>query len=240
MSSLLPRLLLALAYPWLAHWASHGGGDGIALLALLDLVLVVLIDGLLRLRLPAWLALAGSAAVLAVLHGSVWPRVLLLAPPMLFTGLVAWWFARSLADPRGALISRIVAALEDASGDSPAEDRKPAALAPDLLRYTRGLTLAWALVLASLCLANGVLALVAVPDGALALLGLPPPFTVTRAQWSLFANLLNYGFVGLFFIAEYRLRLHLFPRRPYRSFVGFLGMMGRLGPEFWRGLFARR
>lgn len=230
MNTLVPRLLLALAYPGLAHWAAHGGGDLAALLALLDLALIVLVDGLLRLRPRAWLALAAAVAVLVALHGGIGPRLLLLAPPMLFTGLAAWWFARSLADPRGALISRIVAALEGGTA---------AALAPDLLRYSRRLTGAWAALLAVLCIANGLLALVAVPDGALALLGVHAPVTVTRAQWSLFANLLNYGLVGLFFFGEYQLRRRIFPDRPYRSFFGFLRMMGRLGPAFWRGLFSR-
>lgn len=229
MHSLLPRLLLALAYPWLAHWAA-GGSDLAASLALADLVLIVLVEGLLCRRLRAWLALAAALAMLAALHGTVWPRVLLLAPPMLFTGLVAWFFARSLADPRGALITRIVAALDRC---------EPAALPPRLHRYTRRLTAAWAGVMTLLCVVNGLLALIAVPDGALALLGARAPLTVSREQWSLFANLLNYGLVGLFFVGEYALRRRWFPDRPYRNFLEFMRMMGRLGPEFWHGLFTR-
>ena len=104
---------------------------------------------------------------------------------------IAWVFARSLWSPRGALISRIVAALEGGT---------PATLAPELLAYSRGLTAAWAVALAVLGLANLALAMVASPGGLLAGLGLQPPLTITREQWSLFANVLNYGLVGGFFL----------------------------------------
>ncbi len=230
MDSFLPRLLLALAYPGLAHWATHGGGAWAEVVALTDLALVVLVDGLMRRHPVAWLSLAAIVAVLALSAGTPLPRLLLLAPPMLFTGLAAWVFARSLGDPRGALITRIVEKMERCDAGR---------LAPALRRYTRRLSLAWAGVLGLLCAINGVLAMVAVPDGALALLGISAPVSISREQWSLFANLLNYGLVGVFFIGEYLLRRRLFAERPYRDFLEFLRMMAGLGPDFWRELFSR-
>lgn len=225
---LLLRIALAAAYPPLAHWASHRG-DGVAAgVALFDLVLVVLLLALARGRPAAWLALLVAAAGLVALAPTAIPQVLLLAPPVLFTALVAWWFGRSLRAPREALITRIVSALE----------RRPAAeLAPDLHRYTRTLTATWAALLALVSLANATLALLAVPDGVLARLGHPPgALAIAQAQWSLWANLVNYGVVALFFVAEFAYRHRRFPQRPYRDFPDFLRQLARLGPEFWRAL----
>ena len=71
------------------------------------------------------------------------------------------------------------------------------------------------------------------PGGLLAGLGLRAPVTITREQWSLFANILNYGIVGGFFAVEFAYRKRRFPGR-YSSFVGFLRQMAGLGPAFWR------
>ena len=106
-------------------------------------------------------------------------------------------------------------------------------MTPDLYRYTRQLTFAWALLLALLAVINLLLALCAVPDGVLAQLGHVPPVSVTNAQWSLFANVLNYGIVGGFFVVEYLLRKRRFPHRPYRNALEFGQQMARLGPHFW-------
>jgi len=222
------RLILAVAYPLLAHWASHDGGGMAAAIALTDLVLVVLIDPLLRLRAWAWAVFAAVLIALVLLARTPHAQLLLLAPPMLFTGLLSWWFARSLRAPREGLITRIVAGLDHCT---------PAQLPAPLYRYTRSLTAAWAGLLALLSLINAVLALIAVPDGVLARLGHPPALGVAQTQWSLFANLLNYGIVGGFFVGEYVYRRRLFPQRPYRNFFEFLQRMARLGPSFWRGLF---
>lgn len=223
---LLLRIALAAAYPPLAHWASHRGDGASASVALLDLVLVVLLLALARGRPLAWLALAGSAAALWALAPTAVPQLLLLAPPVLFTALVAWWFGRSLRSPRGALITRIVCALEAMPADR---------LAPDLLRYTRGLTAAWAGLLALVSLANATLALLAVPDGVLARLGhAPGALAIAQTQWSLWANLVNYGVVALFFVGEFAFRHRRFPQRSYRGFPDFLRQLARLGPAFWR------
>lgn len=222
------RLLLAIAYPLLAHRASVDGDHVLAAVALADLALLVLLVPLAGRRVWAWMLLAAIAAGLWWLRDSELPVVLLLAPPMLFAALVSWWFGRSLRAGRVPLISRIVAALEDC---------EPSALKPELQRYTRRLTLAWALLLGALALADGLLALIAVPDGLLVRLGQPPLLSVSQQAWSWFANLLDYGILGGFFIGEYLVRQRLFPDPPYRNFLDFLRRMGRLGPAFWRSLF---
>lgn len=226
MNTALARLLLALAYPWLAHAASAQDSPALAVLALADVALIVLLEPLLRRRPWAWLLAAALAAGLWRLGQSAYALLPLLLVPVAFVALVAWAFARTLRAGRVPLISRIVAALE----------RKPAAeLAPPLQRYTRTLTATWAGLLATLAFINLTLALVAVPSGLLASAGIAPPVAVTDAQWSWFANLLNYGLIGGLFGAEYLLRKRLFPGR-YRNFVDFLQRMAALGPAFWRTL----
>src|SRR3546814_16747065 len=94
-------------------------------------------------------------------------------------------------------------------------------MAADLRRYTRGLTAAWAWLLAALAAVNLALAMLAVPDGLLAIPGLSSPLPISRTQWSWFANLCHYGIVGGFFIAEYQYRKRHFHGR-YDSFLHFL------------------
>lgn len=222
------RLLLAVAYPLLAHWASVDGSGVVALLALVDLAMIVLLQPLARPRGWAWLLLGAIGVGLWALHGSKIPALLLLAPPVVFTALLSWWFGRSLRARRVPLISRIVSGLEGC---------EPPALKPELKRYTRRLTAIWAALLAGLALANAVLALIAVPDGVLARLGHPPLLAVSQDTWSWFANLLNYGIVGGFFLAEYVYRKRRFPDRPYRNLPEFMQRLAALGPGFWRTLF---
>lgn len=224
----IPAVVLAVAYPLLAHWAAHDGGGVSAAIAMADLVALCLIAPLMRGQAWAWAVLAASGAALAWLARTPYAQMLLLAPPMLFVGFVAWMFWRSLHAPREPLITRIVAAMEGC---------EPSTLPAPLYRYSRKLTAAWAYVMAALALANGVLAMIAVPDGVLARLGYASPVTIGQEAWSLFANLLNYGIVGGFFVGEYMLRRWLFPHRPYRHFFDFLRQMAALGPRFWRGLF---
>jgi uncharacterized membrane protein len=227
-AALLP-LILAVAYPLLAHWASEDGGGMPAAIALADIVVLVLAVPLLERRGWAWALTLLLGAGLVWLAATPFAQLLLLAPPMLFVGLVAWLFGRSLRAPREALITQIVAAMERTT---------PAGLPPVLYRYSRNLTAAWAAVLGLLALANGVLATIAVPGGVLARLGHVPALSITQWQWSLFANLANYGIVGGFFLGEYALRRRLFPHRPYRNLLDFLRQMAALGPKFWRELFA--
>lgn len=219
---------LLAAYPLLAHWASHGGGALAASLALADLAALVLLEPLARRRAWAWIALAASFALLATAMDDAWPSMALLAPPVLFTGWIAWVFARTLRAPREPLITRLAAALE--------YDGDLQAMPVRQRRYTRTLTGAWATMLAVLTLVNAALALVAQPHGVLLQLGHAPPWTVSAQAWSWWANLLNYGAVGLFFAAEWLLRQRLLPERRRHPPRVLLRRLRALGPPFWAGL----
>lgn len=215
---------MAVAYAALSHVASATQDDRYAYAALLSLVAMMLAAGLLARRAWAWVALPLALAACHLLYRSGQAGLPLLLAPVAFVAAVAWLFARSLWSPHGALITRIVAALDGTT---------PATLAPDLLAYSRGLTAAWAVALAVLGLANLALAMVAEPGGLLAGLGLRGPVTITREQWSLFANILTYGIVGGFFAIEFAYRKRRFPGR-HGSFAGFVRQMAGLGPAFWR------
>jgi len=218
------QALLALAYTVLAHLSSAYDRPGLGALALVLLALMLLLAPMLHRRWWAWLALPVLWLGVAALYRDGLVRAPMLLVPVAFVALIAWWFARSLRAGRVPLITRIVSALDDVP---------PAAMAPELVRYTRGLTAAWAGLLAVLGAINLALALLAAPDGLLALLGMPSPLSITRGQWSWFANVCNYGIVGGFFLAEYQYRKRHFPGR-YDSFLGFLRSMAGLGPAFWR------
>lgn len=226
MNAALARLLLALAYPWLAHAAGTRESGALAAIALADVALIVLLQPLLARRAWAWATLALLAVALWRLSQSAHALLPLLLVPVAFMALVGWSFGRTLRAGRVPLISRIVSALEA----RPASELEPA-----LQRYTRRLTATWAALLGTLAVVNLVLALIAVPRGLLASVGVMPPLTVTDAQWSWFANLLNYGLMGGLFVGEYWLRKRLFPGR-YRSLADFLQRMAGLGPAFWRTL----
>lgn len=222
--SLALRLLLALAYPFLAHAASARADGTLAALALADVVVFMLLDGLLERRVLAWAMCVASLAALAWWADSPWVMALLLLVPVAFIAMIGWVFARTLLPGRTALITRLVAAL----------DRLPAAQLPaDLYIYTRRLTALWAVALTGLLLGNLVLALIAQPRGLLAMVHILTPFQVTELQWAWLANWLNYGLVGGLMVGEYLYRKWRFPRR-YKNLADFVHRLVGLGPAFWR------
>lgn len=214
--------LLALAFPLLAHAAAATGASAPAVAALACLLLLLCWP--LHARPGVFVAaLAACAALLAWLASRDRAAPLLLFPPVVLTAVFGLYFARSLRTGRMALIERIVRALH---GD--------ATPAPEVLAYARRVTWFWTVLLIGLAAINLVLAALATPGGWLLALGLTPPIAVSDAQWSLFANLLNYLIIAAAFVAEYAWRRHRFPQQPYRDFADFLGRVARLGPAFWR------
>lgn len=218
------RVVLAAAYPVFAHVASLQDNGAWAGLALASIVLLLLLEPLLNRRPWALIALGLSLFALWWVAQSRYALLALLAPPVVFLALIAWLFGRTLGKGRIPLITRIVQGLYAQNG---------APMTPELYRYTRRLTVAWTLLLAALGIVNLLLALWAVPGGVLAQMGHDSPVAISNAQWSLFANVLNYGIVGGFLLLEYALRKRWFPQRPYRNVLEFGQQLARLGPAFW-------
>lgn len=218
------EIALAVAYGVLAHLSSARDSHPLALAALLALVLLMLASPMAARRAWAWLALPLLAAGCWALYRAGHAPLPLLLVPVAFVGLVAWMFGRTLRPGRLPLITRIVTVLDDVTVER---------MEPALARYTRGLTLAWTVLLLVLAAVNLLLALIASPDGLLAELGLDAPVTITRTQWSWFANLFNYGIIAGFFVVEFQLRKLRFPGQ-FTSFAAFLRSLGTLGPSFWR------
>jgi uncharacterized membrane protein len=216
--------LLALAYLATAQAAVFMASDTLALIAGMILALLVLLPGLLRLRIAALLCLVLVAAALMWLHGRALAHLPLYLPPILLNLFLAWLFGHTLAAGRVPLVERMVRAI----------GAHPEPLADTVVRYARQVTLAWTLFFIAMALLNLLLAMLAVPHGLLSAFGVTPPLVVPQTTWSLFANLLNYLLVGVFFVAEFAWRRRVLGPLPYRGFGDFLGRLARVGPTVWR------
>ena len=105
-----------------------------------------------------------------------WQNRVLYATPLLVIMLLLGLFGRSLLPGHEPLVSRIARIMHDAPS-------------PELLRYTRAVTIGWVVFLALMLVEVIGLTLFATPE-----------------QWSLFTNFYNYVFMGIFFLLEFALR----------------------------------
>ncbi|WP_018865745.1 MULTISPECIES: hypothetical protein [unclassified Thioalkalivibrio] len=141
------------------------------------------------------LAQAAAVALLLTLGAGTW---LLYTIPVLIMGLLAWLFARSLRPGSTPLITRYALAM--GASDTPA-----------VHRYTRNLTIAWALLCGVLALVSAWLALFA-----------------SATTWALFANGINYLLLASLFLLEYPLRLWLLRDEPRSGFLAYLIELARV------------
>ncbi|HET7844539.1 MAG TPA: ketosynthase [Xanthomonadales bacterium] len=217
--------VLALAYPLLAHLASLLNRPALRTAAVAALAALVLLP-LLRAR-PLAGAIATVVALVAAVALARHDRLdlLLFAPPVLIPAFGAWMFGHTLAPGRVPLIQQLVAMIH---GDGPIDPGVPA--------YARRLTLAWAVVMATLAVANLVLALLATPGGLLLASGVQPPVAVPLAWWSWLANVGGYLLLAVLFVAEYAYRRRRFPDQPYRNFADFLMRVRAVGPRLAKSL----
>jgi uncharacterized membrane protein len=211
---------LAVCYPLLAHFAVVKGSEVLTAASLGALALAVLLPGLARWRIGAWLSGVAIAAVLALLARSSLAWLPLYAPAIVTDLAGAWLFARTLRLGRVPLIERIVRLLH-----APEEQLDPA-----IVVYARRLTAGWAALFGVLAAVSLGLALCAAPNGILLLIGLQPPVTVPQEAWSLFANFIEYGIFAAFFAIEYAYRRQRFPQQPYANMLDFLRRMLRVAP----------
>jgi uncharacterized membrane protein len=173
------------AYPLLNHAAAIFGEPRCAAVGI-ALVAWVVASG--------WVRGAAAALLAAVVLGlSLWlavrfPGVLLFTPPILINLGLCTVFARTLRWGSEPLVTRF------------ARIERGGRLAPDLARYTRNLTVAWA----------AFFLLMAIISATLAVTG---PLTA----WSLFSNVLNYLLVAVFFVVEYIYRRVRYRHHPHAS-----------------------
>lgn len=162
------------AFPLLSHLGASLGEPRLSALGAALVVGVVLAGhfGGIRATLLTLLFLGLGLALAAL-----FPAAVLFTPPLVLNLALCAAFAGTLHGGREALVSRFARA--ERGGDLP----------PDLVRYTRRLTAAWA----------GFFAMMAATSLSLALWG-------TIFSWSLFTNLVNYVLVVLFFVLEYSYR----------------------------------
>lgn len=169
-------LLLLVTYPLAVH---AGVLTGIVWPAIAVLAALILLPPLLLSFTPGHLLrVIVIATFLALFLRSV-PEVaegFVYAPPVLFTLLLLFLFARSLLPGRQPLISRIAWLLHE----------RPSS---QLLRYTHRVTVAWVVFLALILLEVVLLGMFA-----------------SRELWSLFSNFYNYLLITLFLLTEFYLR----------------------------------
>lgn len=216
-------LVLALSYPLLAHFAVARGDARLMAVAIVALSSALLLPALVRGRVRAWLAALAIAALVFAAARADATAFLLYVPPVALNLLAASAFARTLVPGRVPLIEQFSRAMHEG---------RP--LEPGIPAYARGLTVAWALLLAGLALADLVLALIAVPGGVLDRFGVASPVTVPQTAWSWFANFLSWGLIAALFVAEWFYRKRRFPVQPYGDFREYARRLARIGPALWR------
>lgn len=188
--------LLALSYPLVVH---VGITHGVPLAALGMLALLVVLASWANLSLGERLRMILVLVLLLLLIAALKAGDLLLyAMPVLIQGSIAWVFARSLRSGSTPLITRY--ALRMGAQDT-----------PDVHRYTRAVTVAWALTCFSLALTSLALGAFASPQ-----------------IWSLFANGLSYLLLAGLFVLEYPVRRWVLGAQTRSGFLRYLGDLVRV------------
>lgn len=218
-------VLLAVAYPLLAHLGALLHSVVLTSGAVLVLLTVFFSAGLWHGRIAAWLGwIALCAATIGLsLHGHA--RLPQYAVPVLIDGFVAWLFGHTLLRGREPLIAGIIRIVD---GEAMLQDAA-------VCDYARRLTLFWTLLMSGLALTALTLALLLQPDGLLVLFGITAPLPVSAVQWSWFANVINYALVGAFFALELFLRRLVLPQAPQRGLREFGLRIATLWPQLLRG-----
>jgi uncharacterized membrane protein len=183
------------------------------------LISVLLLPGLRRGRVGAWLTWLAIAAALAWLAHSGHGEVALDSLPVLINAALCFVFARTLRPGREPLIARIIGILEG-----------PERLAqPGVERYARRLTWAWALVLGLQACLLCVVVACSVPAGLFARFGEQPPFAIPPA-WRWYLHLGSYVLVLGFLVLEYAYRRWHLRHLVHAPLPVFLARLARRWP----------
>jgi uncharacterized membrane protein/3-hydroxymyristoyl/3-hydroxydecanoyl-(acyl carrier protein) dehydratase len=213
-------VVLAVAYPVLAHASSVLDSRALTLASVITLAAAVLAGPLIERRRWALFGVPLAALLVAALWKLDRAALVLLLPPVLLNAYLAWLFGHTLARGSMPLIGRLVRLLQPRG--VPPE--------PGVYRYARRLTALWTALFVALAATNLALAAIATPGGLVELAGRQPPVAIARETWSLFANVLNYVLVGAAFLLEFAYRRRRFPGRPYRNLFDFFVRSAAVAP----------
>jgi len=216
------KVIIGAYYHVLAQLATLSALPDLIAARISVLVILVLLPALRQGRWLAWATLAAAACGLYVALAAGRAVSLLLLPPVLLNGFMAWVFGRTLRDGRMPLIEIAARAM-----------RGPGAqLDDDVVAYARGVTQAWTGLFVVLAVVNLVLAMLARPAGLLVVAGFDPAVSVPLSAWSLFANLLSYLLIAALFAIEFVVRARRFPHQPYSGVIDFTRRLAAQGHLF--------
>ena len=201
---------LTLSYLATAHVAliRHSRGLAAAATALLALLLLFSIRGRQRAVLRTVMAAVGAAIVMLVARGA--PPVPLLLPPVLIPASIAFVFGRTLRPGSTPLVERVARGFH-----------APAVPAAAIIRYARGVTWAWTLLLGAVATINAALIVNLVPGGLIDIAGFTPRWPVSPAAFVWFGNTGTYLLIGGMLAVEFAVRIWRFPDYRFKNPLQF-------------------
>lgn len=192
-------LLLILCYPLCVHFSVILQAPMLQVVAIACLAAGIQYPGLRQGSAFAWGILLGVTLVSAWLASLDLTRYVLYVPPIVVPLLVWSGFMRTLLPGQVPLVT---AMGEQVHGQLP----------PEIERYTRQVTVFWAVFLAALTLWATLL-----------------PWLVSDTTWSLFSNFINYALVVVVFLAEFVFRRWRFRDFEQPSLREYLQLVFRSG-----------
>jgi hypothetical protein len=172
--------------------------------------------------LGAWLV----AVLLLLVPAAMGNAALALqAMPAVFLSMACWLFVRTLLPGGEPLVSRLVRLLE---GDARLD-------LPGVRAYTHGVTLFWATLLGGMALLSLAIALLAVPGGWLATLGVGVPVRLPGALLVWYPEAGCWALLAAGFVGEYLFRRWYLRAIPHPGARHFAGQLIRCWPMLLQG-----
>jgi uncharacterized membrane protein len=202
---------LTLGYLATAHFALLHDSTTLAATAtaLLAVLFLASIQGRQQAIVRMGVAAIGAAVVILVARGA--PPIPLLLPPVLIPASIAFMFGRTLRRGSTPLVERVARGFH-----------APAVPAPDIIRYARGVTWAWTLLLGGVATINALLIVNLVPGGLLDIAGFAPRWPASPAAFVWFGNTGTYLLIGGMLAAEFTVRVWRFPDYRFKNPLQFI------------------
>lgn len=204
-------IALTLGYLATAHFAliDHSTALSATATALLALLFLASIQGRHQAMARVITAAAGAAIVILVARGA--PPVPLLLPPVLIPASIAFMFGRTLRPGSTPLVERVARGFH-----------APAVPGPAIIRYARGVTWAWTLLLGAVAAINAALIVNLAPGGLIDIAGFAPRWPASPAAFVWFGNTGTYLLIGGMLAAEFSVRVWRFPDYRFKNPLQFV------------------